>query len=507
MRRDSFDAFLAHGGDAGPGGGKRLIEGMDGTLDPTDWPGLRAQGHRMLDDLFDHLQSLRDQPAWRPIPEAVRARHRTTLPMGPAPVDAVHDIFKADVLPYGGGNLHPGFMGWVQGAGTPVGLLAELLAAGLDANCGGRDHMPIAIEQEVAGWMRQLFGFPDGAVGLFVTGASMANFVGVLLARHKALGHAVREQGLAGADGGRLVAYASVAAHNCVPRAMEMAGLGRQAMRMIPVDDRQRIDLTRLRERLAADRSAGLRPFLIVGNAGTVDAGGIDDLAVLADLAAEEGSWLHIDGAYGALGMLAPALAPRLAGIERADSIAFDFHKWGQAPYDAGYILARDGALQYDAFAKDVHYLQRETRGLAGGDWWPCDYGPDLSRGFRALKVWFTFKTLGADAIGASIARSCELGRRLAEKIAATPALELMAPVQLNIVCFRFRCTEPDTVNARIVADLHEAGRVAPSLTRIDGRVVIRAALFNHRTDERDLDALIDGVCALGVAAERAGAA
>jgi glutamate/tyrosine decarboxylase-like PLP-dependent enzyme len=413
----------------------------------------------------------------------------------------VHADFLRDVLPYAGGNLHPGFMGWVQGAGTPVGMLAEMLAGGLDANCGGRDHMPIAIEQEVAGWMRQLFGFPEGAVGLFVTGASMANFVGVLMARHKALGHAMRDLGLVGAEGGRLVAYASLAAHNCVPRAMEMAGLGRQAMRLVPIDERQRIDLTHLREQLAADRAAGLKPFLIVGNAGTVDAGGVDDLAALADIAAAEGCWLHVDGAYGALGMLTPAVAPLLQGIERADSIAFDFHKWGQAPYDAGYILARDGALQYDAFAKDVHYLQRETRGLAGGDWWPCDYGPDLSRGFRALKVWFTFKTLGAAAIGDSIARSCDLARRLADKIAAAPDLELMAPVQLNIVCFRYRCADVDTVNARIVADLQEAGRVAPSLTRIGGRVVIRAALFNHRTDESDLDALVEGTRTFGMAA------
>jgi glutamate/tyrosine decarboxylase-like PLP-dependent enzyme len=480
---------------------------MADSLDPEDWQGLRARGHRLLDDLLDHLQGLRDRPVWQPIPDEIRARRRTALPMAPASLDSVLEALLGEVLPYAGGNLHPGFMGWVQGAGTPVGMLGEMLAAGLNANCGGRDHMPIAVEQEVAGWVRQMFGFPDEAVGLFVTGTSMANFIGVLAARQRALGPVVRTKGLAGSGGERLVAYASRDAHNCVPRAMEMAGLGREALRLVPVDGKHRIDLVALRASLAADRAAGLTPFLIVGNAGTVDAGAIDDLDGLADIAGAEGCWLHVDGAYGALGMLTPAVAPKLAGIERADSVAFDFHKWGQAPYDAGFIIARDGARLREAFAVDVHYLSREGRGIAGGDFWPCDYGPDLSRGFRALKVWFAFKALGAEAIGESIARSCALGHELGEMVAAEPALELLAPVQLNIVCFRYRCADADPVNAGIVADLQEAGRVAPSMTRIDGQVAIRAALFNHRTDRTDLEALVRQAVAFGDAAVRKGEA
>jgi len=500
---DPVWAFGPAGVSFGAGAG---FLNMGESLDPTDWPGFRAQGHRMLDDLLDHLQGLREQPVWRPIPDRVRALRRTPLPASPQPLADVHESFLSEVLPYAGGNLHPGFMGWVQGAGTPVGMLADMLAAGLNANCGGRDHMPIEVEQEVAGWVRQMFGFPETSVGLLVTGASMANFIGVLAARQRVLGTGVRARGIA-AGGDKLTAYVSLGAHNCVPRAMEMAGLGRDALRMIPVDDDHRIDLSALRARLVADLAAGLKPFLIVGNAGTVDTGAIDDLGGLADIAAAEGCWLHIDGAYGALGVLTPAVAPRLAGIERADSIAFDFHKWGQVPYDAGYILARDGALLREVFATDVQYLRREPRGLAAGDWWPCDYGPDLSRGFRALKVWFTLKVLGADAIGASIARSCELGQALARMVTASPALELLAPVQLNIVCFRYRCDAPDLINTEIVADLQEAGRVAPSLTRIGGQVAIRAALFNHRTDQSDVEALVRSCVALGDAAVRAGAA
>jgi glutamate/tyrosine decarboxylase-like PLP-dependent enzyme len=479
---------------------------MDESLDPTDWPEVRAQGHRMLDDLFDHLENLRAQPVWRPIPQEVRARRRTPVPRAPEPLASVHESFLREILPYAGGNLHPGFMGWVQGAGTPVGMLAEMLAAGLNANCGGRDHMPIEIEQEVAGWVRRMFGFPGSAVGLLVTGASMANFIGVLTARQRAIGPSVRRQGVSAAAG-RLTAYVSVAAHNCVPRAMEMAGLGRDALRLIPVNANHQIDLDALRLRIAADRAAGMTPFLIVGNAGTVDVGAIDDLGALADIAVAETAWLHIDGAYGALGVLTPRIAPRLAGIERADSVAFDFHKWGQVPYDAGFILVRDGGLQREVFAASVDYLRREPRGLAAGDWWPCDYGPDLSRGFRALKVWFTLKVHGADAIGASIAHSCALGESLGRLVTETPALELLAPVQLNIVCFRYRCADADRVNTDIVSDLQEAGRVAPSLTRIGGQVAIRAALFNHRTDESDIKALVDSCVALGQAAAGSGAA
>jgi glutamate/tyrosine decarboxylase-like PLP-dependent enzyme len=469
-------------------------------LDPSDWRAFRDQGHRMLDDMFDHLETLRDQPVWRPIPQAVRQRFRSAPPTGPSPLAEAHESFMRDVLPYAGGNLHPGFMGWVQGAGTPVGMLAEMLAGGLNANLGGRDHMPIEVEREVIGWMRQLLGFPEGASGLLVTGASAANFIGVLVARQRVLGAAGRHQG---STGERLTAYAATSVHGCVPRAMEMAGLGSEALRQIAVTADHRIDIEALRRAIETDRRAGAKPFLLVGNAGAVDTGAIDDLDALADLAAAEGLHFHIDGAFGALGVLAPEIAPMLKGLERADSVAFDFHKWAHVPYDAGCILVRDQTLHRETFAAEAAYLQREGRGLAGGDWWPCDYGPDLSRGFRALKTWFTLKVYGTDAIGAAITRSCALARDLERRVAAEPALELLAPVALNIVCFRYACDDADRVNRAIVADLQEAGAVAPSLTTVGGKAAIRAALFNHRTDERDLDALVQGVLALGAAAQR----
>jgi aromatic-L-amino-acid decarboxylase len=470
---------------------------LDPTLDPSDWPAFRAQGHRMLDDMFNYLEQIRERPVWQAIPDSVRARFRERLPLAPAELSAVHQEFLETVLPYSNGNVHPGFMGWAHGGGNPAGMLAEMLAAGLNSNLGGRDHAPIEVERQIVQWMRELFAFPETASGLFVTGTSMANLMAVLIARDTALGFDIRRLGVAGSKK-RLTAYASVAAHGSLRRALDFSGLGSDALRLVAADAQQRINLAALRNMLESDRNAGFTPFLLIGTAGTVDTGAIDDLDGLADIAHEQRLWLHVDGACGALGILAPQIAPRLAGIEAADSLAFDFHKWGQVPYDAGFLLVRDGELHRKAFQAPAAYLEREKRGLAAGSTWPCDLGPDLSRGFRALKTWFTLKVHGLDALGQTIARTCELARYLEQRIAASPELELLAPVALNIVCFRYRCADPDRVNARIVVELQESGVAVPSSTRINGDLAIRAAIVNHRTRARDIDALVDATLAQG---------
>ncbi|MBV8728755.1 MAG: cytochrome D ubiquinol oxidase subunit I, partial [Acidobacteriia bacterium] len=401
------------------------------------------------------------------------------------------------IVPFSIGNVHPAFLGWVHGGGSVVGMLAEMLAGGLNANLGGRDHIPIEVERQIVEWARQMFGFPTGASGLFVTGTSIANFVALLVARHAFLGSSVRTQGLAG-SGKRLVAYASTEAHCCIARAMEMSGLGTSSLRRIPIDGMHRMRTTELRRAIKSDRQSGLTPFFLVGTAGTVDVGAIDDLAGLADLGAEENLWFHVDGAFGALAILAPDLAPRLNGIQRAQSIAFDFHKWAQVPYDAGFVLVRDGQQHLDAFAAPAGYLHREVRGTAAGSPWPCDFGPDLSRGFRALKTWFTLKVYGTAQLGEVIRHTCELAQYLKGRVEETEELELAAPVRLNIVCFRYRSEDSDRVNASIVIDLQESGIAVPSTTTIDGRLAIRAAIVNHRTQPCDLDALIDATVRLG---------
>lgn len=480
-----------------------MAEHTSTTLDPDDWRALREQGHRMLDDMFDYLEHLRERPVWQPAPAGVRATFQAPLPREGSDLAGLHQAFMRDVLPYAVGNAHPAFFGWVHGGGTPIGMLAEMLAAGLNANVGGRDQVPVEVERQVARWMAELFRFPDGASGLFVTGTSMANMIAVLVARRRALGLEVRDAGLAKMaqdTGTRLVAYTSAAAHDCIAQAMDLTGIGRAALRLVPLDDDYRMDTVALERAIAADLQAGLRPFFVAATAGTVDTAAIDPLVRVAGIAHANGLWFHVDGAFGAMAMLSAELAPLLDGIDRADSIAFDFHKWAQVPYDAGFVLVRDGELHRQTFAAAPRYLKREPRGMAGGSPWPCDFGPDLSRSFRALKTWFTLQAYGADRLGAAIAGTCALARYLAGEVARRPHFELLAPVALNIVCFRHRLPahvageEADDFNAALVADLQEAGIAAPSLTTLRGKVAIRVAIVNHRSERRDIDALLAGL-------------
>ena len=471
--------------------------GPSETLDPQNWDELRAQAHRMLDDMIDATANIRQQPVWRPIPDEVRARFRAEIPREGSDLGEIYREYSDFIAPYATGNVHPGFMGWVHGGGNVVGALAEMLAAGLNANLGGRDHVPIEVERQIAEWTRTMLGFPSGASGVFVTGTSMANLMAVWVARTAMLGRDARQYGVSG-EGALLTAYTSKAAHGCISKAMDLAGFGTDALRSMPVDHSHRVDVEAMRAQIKRDREIGLRPFLVVGSAGTVDVGAIDDLEGLSALCREEQLWFHVDGAYGALGMLAPAIAPHLAGLETADSVALDFHKWGQVPYDAGFLLVRDSERHLAAFAAPAVYLRREARGLAAGSPWPCDLGPDLSRGFRALKTWFTLKAFGTDKLGAMIERTCRLARYLEAKVSAEPQLELLAPAQLNIVCFRYRADDANRINSEIVADIQDSGIAAPSTTTLDGKLAIRAAIVNHRTDVGDLDALVAAVLEFG---------
>jgi len=467
-----------------------------GPLDPDDWPHFRAQGHRMLDDMIDYLQGIRQRPVWQPIPDQARDAFRTSLPAEGSALGEVHQQFMQQILPYAIGNTHPGFFGWVHGGGTPVGMLAEMLAAGLNANLGGRNQIPVEVERQIARWMAEVFGFPSSASGVFVTGSSMANMIGLLIARYQALGPEVRSRGL---PQGRLVAYASAGAHGCISRAMDMAGVGSASLRRIPMNAQFRMDTAALEAAIDADRAAGLQPFFVAGTAGTVDVGAIDPLAQVAAIARRNGLWFHVDGAFGALAALSPTLRPLLDGMELADSIACDFHKWGQVPYDAGFVLVRDSEAHLATFATRDTYLRRDERGMAADSPWPCDFGPDLSRSFRALKTWFTFKVFGAERIGQVINETCVLARYLAGRIEAIPELELLAPVALNIVCFRHR-GGGDGFNAALAMDVQESGQAAPSTTMVNGRLALRVAIVNHRTGREDIDKLIVAVQQLGAA-------
>jgi aromatic-L-amino-acid/L-tryptophan decarboxylase len=457
------------------------------NLDPEDWQAFRATSRRALDDMIDFLQTVHERPVWQPAPPEVVREFRQPLPAAPQDLAQVLNDFSSLIRPYATGNLHPLFMGWVHGAGTPVGMIAEMLAAGLNANCGGRNHIALDVERQITAWAAQLFGFPSAASGVFVTGTSAANHLALLVARNACLGDEVRRDGLRESE--QLVAYTSAEAHGCIKQAMEMAGVGSRFLRLIPVDDRGAMRPDLLMDAIAADRAHGLRPFLVAATAGTVNTGAFDDLSTIANICRDERLWFHVDGAFGALVALSPSLRPLIRGIERADSVAFDFHKWAHVPYDAGFLLVRDAERHRRTFSNPAAYLHRAPSGLAAGDVWPCDLGPDLSRGFRALKTWFTLRVHGAERIGACIEHTCRVAKHLERRlIAQSDLFELAAPVALNIVCFSLRASLDGELNKALAIDLQERGVAAPSTTIIGGRTVVRAAIVNHRTTEDDID-------------------
>lgn len=477
----------------------------DASLDPKDWDAFRADAHRGLDLMIDYLRDARARKVWQPMTDDVRAEFRAPLPQQGRALGELLETFKTSMLPYATGNTHPLFMGWVHGGGTPVGMVADMLAAGLNSNCGGRDHVAIEVEREITLWLAEAFAFPRNASGIFVTGSSMANMIAALVARTDVLGEPVRKDGLR-QTAAQLVGYASSEAHACIERAFEMVGIGSAFLRRIPVNSKRQMDVGALRASLAQDRAAGLQPFLVVGSAGTVNTGAFDDLAALADVCTSESVWFHVDGAFGALTVLSPELKPLVNGLERADSVALDFHKWLQVPYDAGFFICRHPDLHRQTFMSTAAYLARAPRGLAAADIWPCDLGPDLSRGFRALKTWFTFQAFGAERLGATLAHTCRIARHLESLIRRSSIFEMSADVALNIVCFSVRGDATGEMNRKIVMDLHESGVAAPSTTKLGGRPVIRAAIVNHRTQMRDMETFVAAAeaCAVRILADHA---
>lgn len=468
------------------------------TLDPTDWDAFRAQAHRMLDAAVDRMATYREGPVWSPMPEALKADYTEPLPvegLGPEATQA----HMAALLPYGGGNTHPRFFGWVQGSGTPGNLMADITAAALNPNLGGRDHGAMYVEKQVVNWCRDLFQFPEGSSGLIVSGTSIATVIALKAARDRCFDFGSRKTGLRNTELGQLVGYTSAQTHSCVARAFDILGLGSGALRQIAVNERFEIDTEALRAAIAQDRATGHTPFVIVGTAGAVNVGAIDDLETLADIAQAEQIWLHIDGAFGALGVLSDRLRPRLTGLKRADSLAFDFHKWLHVNYDAGFILMRSEETHRRTFSERPEYLKGAERGLAAGNPWPVEYGPELSRGFRALKVWTQLAEHGTAKLGALITQNCEQAAYLSELVTTHPQMAVVAPVAMNICCFRYQPPGLDTkavdaLNDEIVVQLQIQGSAAPSTTMVNGRTAIRVNITNHRTTCADLAYLLQEV-------------
>ncbi|HEY3858553.1 MAG TPA: aminotransferase class V-fold PLP-dependent enzyme [Gammaproteobacteria bacterium] len=476
-------------------------ESLEIGLDPQDWDAFRRLAHRALDDALDSLATVREQPVWQGVPDAVRAEFRTPLPRKGTGAEAAYADYRRLVAPYPLGNIHPRFWGWVNGSGTPMGVVAEMLAATMNVNAAGFDQSSTYVELQVIEWFKELMGFPAAAGGILVTGGSVSNLVGLNVARSAMAPFAVRREGLSGQP--RLMYYTSSETHNSAQKAVELMGLGDESLARIPVDADYRMDVAALKARIAADRREGRLPVCVVANAGTVNTGAVDDLEAIADLCRDEKLWLHVDGAFGAFAVLDPEKRALVKGMERADSLAFDLHKWMYLPYDVGCVLVRDNEKHKAAFAVAASYLSKLEGGIAAAPIAFADYGPQLSRGFRALKVWLNLKAHGADAFARLISQNLEQARYLERRVAAEPELELLAPVPLNVVNFRYRRAGLDEktlnyLNARILVALQERGIAAPSSTVLDGRFAIRVAITNHRSRREDFDALADAVLALG---------
>lgn len=472
-------------------------------LDPKDWNTIRELGHQIIEDMVDYLTDLDDQPVWKKIPAEVKENLKQSIPYVPSNPDEVYKEFKRDIFPYPKGNIHPRFFGWVEGNGTALGALAELLASIMNPNVGIGEHSGMYVERQVLDWCKQMLNYPSYSSGILLSGASMANITALLVARNAA-SDAIKADGVhADAAVGKLTAYCSSETHNCIVKAMEVIGLGHKQLRKIPVDEYYQIDTTALRKQIVYDQQEGYTPFCLIGNAGTVNTGAIDPMDELLRIAREFDLWFHVDGAFGALAKMVPVYKDKLKALEEADSIAFDLHKWMYMPYEVGCVLIRDADMHRKTFTVEADYLAAHKRGVAAGPETFSHFGMELSRGFKALKVWMSLKEHGLEKYQKLIAQNITQASCLGSLIKGKPRLELMADIPMNVVCYRFNPGHLDDfnlnrLNKELLMRLYESGVAAPTYTFLDGRYAIRVSLTNHRTKQKDLVKLVETSLAIG---------
>lgn len=474
------------------------------SLDPQDWEQLRALGHTALDDMIEYLKSVGDRPVWRPLPKEAQDLFDEPLPLEPLPSESVYEQIRDHVLPYPTGNIHPRFWSWVGGTGTPTQLIADMVISAMNAASLGFDEVASTkLEMQLLGWLKTLLDYPQGSSGLLVSGGSMANLVGLAVARTHASPYDVRQHGVDPHEQKRLIYYASTETHSSVRKAIELLGLGTESLSLIPVTGDFSIDLGLLRDAIDADRNAGHLPACIVANAGTVNTGAIDPLHDLAALAKRENMWLHADAAFGGFAKLSPESRHLVDGLERADSLAFDLHKWMYVQYDCGCVLVKSGETHRQTFSVIPSYIRKLDRGLASGPVNFSEYGVQLSRSFKALRAWLGLKTEGARRYGEQIEQNIQQAGYLTRLVEDAPRLQLLAPTRMNIVNFRYldrslNVAALNDLNAEILMLLQERGIAAPSSTELNGNFSIRVAICNHRSRRSDFLALAEAVVQIG---------
>jgi aromatic-L-amino-acid/L-tryptophan decarboxylase len=475
---------------------------LDETLDPESWEDYRILGHKMVNDMIDFLSGVRNQEVWKKPTEESKAALCQDLPIEGSPLDQIYQEFLVNILPYRKGNIHPRFFSWVEGTGTFSGALADMLASVMNSNLAIGDHSAVYVEHQVLNWCKQMLGYSDQSSGLLVNGASVANITALVVARNTFREGIIKKNGLRNADG-QLVMYCSAETHNCIFKAAETIGIGSDYLRKIPVTDNYQIDMDILEKQISEDRRAGLLPFCIVASAGTVNTGAIDPLKQIAALCKTEQLWFHVDGAIGAVVAMVPEYAPLLEGLIEADSIAFDLHKWLYINYEAGCVLIKDSTAHRNAFAQPANYLIKHERGLAAGPDSFSNYGLDLSRGFKSLKIWMSIKEHGIGKYKRLITQNIRQAIYLGDRVTEIQHLDLLTPVTLNIVCFRYNPGNLDNeelnkINKEIVMEMQELGIAAPSYTFLKGSYAIRVSITNHRTRQEDLEIVIEHTLRLG---------
>ncbi|MDC0773764.1 pyridoxal phosphate-dependent decarboxylase family protein [Streptomyces sp. HD] len=480
-------------------------------LDPPDWEEFKALGRRIVDDMADYLAGIRDRPVWQPVPPDVQARLDTALPRTGVPAQDVYEEFRTTVMPYPRGNIHPRFWGWANGSGVPVAAYADLLASVVNCTLGSGENAAMMVEHQVIAWLREAMRWPADGSGVLTSGASMGQIIALAAARQAKSGTADLRGLGAVADGRQFTVYGSTETHHSVEKAVELLGIGGHFFRRIPVDADFRIDTGALCDAIRRDRAAGLHPMCLVGNAGTVNTGAVDPLDELLALAREEDLWFHVDGAFGAFAQLLPTHRPLLAGMNEADSLVFDLHKWLYMPFDVSCVLVRRPDALENTFSSSADYISSTAQGPAAYSLAFSDRGIEQSRRFRALKVWFALKAHGIDTFAASIAGNIDQIAYLTKLADSCDRLEVVSRSDLNIVCFRYVWPDatPDDlnrVNQDVLSRLQMEGLAMPSHTVIDGRFVIRVANNNHRSVRSDFDFLVSQILTIGdglVAASR----
>ncbi len=469
---------------------------------------IKRIGYQVVDLIAEHLTTLPGRPVFCPLPEALAEEilAESAPHEGSAP-ETVLANFAARVEPYPFGNGHPRFFGWINSPPEVIGVFAEALAAAMNPSVAGGNHAAVYVERQVVNWFKTLLGFPPDGMGLLVSGGSMATLTALAVARHVGAARAgldVRARGLQG-HAQRLVIYTGEEGHSCIRKAVELLGLGGDALRVIPSDDQYRMRVPELEAQIRRDLDAGHQPLAVAASAGTVNTGAIDPLAEIAEVCGRHDLWLHVDGAYGGPAILVDRYRAALEPLALADSVALDPHKWLYVPVEAGLVLVRDAAAMRDAFSLVPSYLRTDgsPTGVGGLPWF-SEYGVQQTRGFRALKVWMALKHRGLDGYAAAIERNIALAEHLAARIREHPDLELIAS-GMSVVCFRYApptlradLDRLDALNKALLEDVQLGGRAFLSSTVLRGRFVLRACIVNPRTAREDVDALLDLICETG---------